>query len=81
MFSAFLLQGDEFALLCCETLSYDDFLQKCDTLLTRLIPDEGLIIAGKHYAITLRMGIANGNDYTYNRAEIARRGTEKATVL
>lgn len=82
-FQLFYLQGDEFALLCCETLSYDDFLQKCDTLLTRL-NDEGLIIAGKHYAITLRMGIANGNDYTYNRAEIAleeARKSHKALVV
>lgn len=79
----FHLQGDEFALLNDQTLSQDDFIHTCETLLS-LLNDEGLLIQSKNYPITLRAGIANKAEYLYNRAEIAleeARNSHKSLII
>jgi PAS domain S-box-containing protein len=66
----FHLQGDEFALLNDQTLSQEDFIHTCETLLSSL-NEEGVMVYQKYYPIALRVGIANKAEHLYNRAEIA----------
>ena len=79
----FHLQGDEFALLCDDAITQEAFTEKCQNILT-ILTHEGLFIEDKYYAIALRIGIANGSEYLYNRAEIAMkeaRDTHKAMII
>ena len=73
----FHLQGDEFALFCDNTISQAVFVAACQKILTQLT-HEGLFIEHKFYPLSLRIGIANGLDYLYNRAEIAMKEARDA---
>ncbi len=82
-FQLFHLQADEFAIFCDHILAYDIFTQECQNLMNTL-NNEGLLVENKYYPLTLRIGIANGADYLYNRAEIAlkeARNTHKFFVI
>jgi len=66
----FHLQSDEFALYCDASLPDLSFNDTCHDILSNL-NHEGLFIQGAFYPLSLRVGIANGVGYLYNRAEIA----------
>lgn len=66
----FHLQGDEFALFCDNEALDQTFNDQCASLFTELTR-EGLFIENKPYPLAIRIGIANGENYLYNRAEIA----------
>ena len=79
----FHLQGDEFALFSNDGKTQETFVEHCKSLL-KTITHEGIIIDDKTYVLSLRMGIANGKEYLYNRAEIAikeARTTHNALVI
>lgn len=66
----FHLQADEFALFCDDGMTQEAFLEQCKTLL-KTLSFAGVSVDNKLYTLALRMGIANGIEYLYNRAEIA----------
>ena len=77
MWTLFHLQGDEFALFCDNTISQAVFVEECQKILTQLT-HEGLFIEHKYYPLSIRIGIANGLEYLYNRAEIAMKEARDA---
>ena len=80
----FHLQADEFALFCDDaTTTQELFVEQCKTLL-KTLSFTGVSVENKLYTLALRMGIANGVEYLYNRAEIAikeARTTHNAIVI
>lgn len=72
----FHLQGDEFALFSDTHMTEESFTQFCQNLLTN-VHQEGIRINNKPYTLALRIGIANGLSYLYNRAEIAIKEARK----
>ncbi|WP_263832199.1 EAL domain-containing protein [Sulfurospirillum oryzae] len=79
----FHLQGDEFALFCDDLISQKEFIEEAQRLFATL-SHEGLFIDHQYYPLSLRMGIANGLEYLYNRAEIAikeARDSHKSVVI
>lgn len=66
----FHLQGDEFALFCHDGTPQEIFFEQCETLL-KTLSFTGVTVENKLYTLALRMGIAHGVEYLYNRAEIA----------
>ena len=80
----FHLQADEFALFCDDTTTTQElFVEQCKTLL-KTLSFTGVSVENKLYKLALRMGIANGVEYLYNRAEIAikeARTTHNAIVI
>lgn len=73
----FHLQGDEFALFCDTIITHNLFITTCQKILSQLT-HEGLFIEQKYYPLSIRIGIANGLEYLYNRAEIAMKEARDA---